>query len=253
MKFQAGDALRILTGRGGRPFLCAVILAAGCGSRMGAGPTKQMRELCGMPVVVRTLLAYEECPDVKEIVVVARQEEIPDYDGFRLRWGFRKISAVVPGGETRQASCLCGIEAISEKTAYVALADGARALITPEDISRVFAAARRYHAASAATPAVDTVKLADKNGFITSTPERTLTWQAQTPQIFAVNLYRAAAYHAKETGLIATDDNSLVEAIPHPIKLVDCGRENIKITTPSDLTLAESILREREKEKTKKK
>ena len=112
-------------------------------------------------------------------------------------------------------------------------------------ITRVCRNAYLHGAATAATRATDTVKLESRQAFIESTTDRRRTWQAQTPQVFKTNLYRAAAYTALESKFEGTDDNSLVEEIDYPVKLVDCGRENIKITTPVDLYIAEAILRYR--------
>ncbi len=222
----------------------AIIVAAGSSSRMGetGGVTKQHMELLGIPVVVRSLLAFERCELISETVVVARADELAMYDEYKLKYGLTKLSAVVPGGETRQASVLRGFEAISPKADFVAIHDGARCLVTPEIIEQVCLAAYRNRAATAATAVRDTVKLADKHGFIDSTVDRELVWLAQTPQVFYTPLYRAAAYNAVEEDFVATDDNSLVERIQNPVKLVECGRQNIKITTPDDLQTAAQIL-----------
>ena len=103
-------------------------------------------------------------------------------------------------------------------------------------------AAYKYSAATAATPAVDSIKTADERGFISATVERSTVWQVQTPQVFGANLYRAAAYTARDEGFAASDDNSLVEHIGYKVRLVDCGRENIKITTECDIPIAEAII-----------
>ena len=130
----------------------------------------------------------------------------------------------------------------------MAIADGARCLITPENITAVCRAAYKYKAATAAHRSTDTVKVADKNGFIESTADRDTIWLAQTPQVFKTKLYRAAAYTALKKGVEATDDNSLVENIKHAIRLVECGTQNIKVTTIDDLIIAEAILKQRELE-----
>lgn len=225
----------------------AIIVAAGSSSRMGetGGVTKQHMELLGIPVVVRSLLAFQQCELITEIVVVARADELAIYDEYKIKYGLTKLVSVVPGGETRQASVLRGFEAVSPKSDFVAIHDGARCLVTPEIIEKVCLAAYRNRAATAATAVRDTVKLADKHGFIDSTVDRSLVWLAQTPQVFYTPLYRAAAYNATEEEFVATDDNSLVEHIQNPVKLVECGRQNIKITTPDDIQLAEQILAER--------
>lgn len=225
-------------------FTSAVIVAAGSSTRMGGG-SKQLAELCGIPVIVHTLRAFESTPCIHEIVVVARKSEIDLYRELIEAYSLTKITAIIAGGKTRQESVRLGLDAVDPKSAYIAISDGARCLLTEEMITRVCRNAYLHGAATAATRATDTVKLERRQAFIESTTDRRRTWQAQTPQVFKTNLYRAAAYTALESKFEGTDDNSLVEEIDYPVKLVDCGRENIKITTPVDLYIAEAILRYR--------
>lgn len=245
------SALGRADGEINRHFNSVVIVAAGNGTRMGKNhdKTKQMTDLCGIPVAARSIAAFEACAFVNEIVVVARQDEIANYGIFADRYGFKKITAVVPGGSTRQKSALEGIKAISPKSEFVAIHDGARCLVTPEMISEVFAQAYAYGAATAAERSRDTLKKADHSGFISETIDRAYLWHAQTPQIFKTDVYRASAYSAQENGFEATDDCMLAEHIGFRIKLVDCGHENLKITTPDDFYMAEAILRLREDRK----
>jgi len=232
----------------------AIIAAGGSSSRMGNadGITKQHMTLDGLPVIVHTLLAFERCELIGEIVVVAREDEIPRYAEYKERYGITKLSRTVSGGSSRQESVLRGFEAIDPKTKFVAIHDGARCLITPEMIEKVCREAYVYKAATAATLSVDTVKRTEKgNGFVAETLDRNNIWLAQTPQVFDANLYRAASFTANQKNFFGTDDCSLAENIGfNSIKLVECGRENIKITTPDDLIFARAILALRaEKEK----
>ena len=251
MKISAKDVaalLRTLSRTANTPhFTSAIIAAAGSGTRMGdgLGTTKQLLTLGGLPVIVRTLKAFEESELIDEIIVVAREDEIEIYDKYKKEYKLNKITAVVAGGETRQDSVLRGFERISDKSEFVAIHDGARCLISDEDISAVITEAYRRGAATAATRATDTVKRADRNGYITETPKREEMWLVQTPQVFKTEVYRAAAYTAKEEGFITTDDNALAEHVGFQVKLVECSRDNIKITTPSDLIVAEAILKKR--------
>ena len=246
--------LSLLAPKNKKPsFTSAVIVAGGSSSRMGNGVSKQLAEICGVPAVVRSLLAFERTPEIKEIIVVAKSDELSLYEGFKKNYNLTKLKKAVSGGETRQRSVEKGVAVISEKSNYVAIHDAARCLITPEEISAVCAQAYVYDAATAATKAVDTVKLANANDFIESTPDRNHVWNAQTPQIFLADLYRAAIAVANRDGVTATDDCSLVENIEHPIKLVECSRDNIKITTPGDLTFAVSVIKARAKSKENKK
>ena len=240
--YKVADVVRAI---GGKPSYCytsAVIVAAGSSSRMGFGISKQMALLEGMPVVVRTLRAYQQCPDIDEIIVVAREDEMCYYEEFRNKYNLTKLAHIVRGGADRQESVLNGFNKVREDAGFVAIADGARCLVTPEMISKVCHNAYSFGCASAGCRVVDTVKTANANGFIADTEDREKVWLAQTPQIFKTKIYRAAAYSARSKGFKATDDNSLVERIHRRIKLVDCGQENIKITTYEDLVRAKLIL-----------
>ncbi len=228
-------------------FTSAVIAAAGLSERFGGDVTKQMTSLRGIPLLIHTLLAYEKADCVHEIIIVAKPNEIPAWEELCKNHGISKVTAIVQGGYTRQVSVMRGFEAINKKAKFVAIADGARCLVTPDIINTVCRSAYKYGAATAAHRSTDTVKIADSKGFIDSTTDRNTVWMAQTPQIFKVKLYRAAAYTALKKGFEATDDNSLVENVGHPIRLVECGAQNIKITTHEDMAVADGVLAEREK------
>ncbi len=228
-------------------FTTAVICAAGNSTRMGGETSKQFLELDGMPVVVRTLLAYEAADTIHEIIVVAKEEEMTLYEGFSETYNLTKLTKIVAGGETRQDSARIGSDEVDERCKFVAIADAARCLITPEEIQKVCHAAYQWGAASAGTKATDTVKLVDSSAFIDSTTDRSYTWLAQTPQVFGLNLYRAAAYVCRDEGFQATDDNQMAEHIRVPVKMVATSRENIKITEPGDLLFAYAILEARKR------
>lgn len=232
-------------------FTSAVICAAGISTRMealtGGDTTKQFLDLDGLPVVARTLIAYEEATCVHEIIVVAREEEIPLYEGFKETYGLTKLTKIVKGGETRQDSARMGSDEVDARCRFVAIADAARCLITPAEIDRVCHAAYQWGAASAGVKATDTVKVCDTSSFIDSTPDRDHVWLAQTPQVFGISLYRTAAYVCRDEGFKATDDNQMAEHIRVPVKMVPCSRENIKITEPGDLLFAYAILEARKR------
>jgi len=230
-------------------FTSAVIAAAGSSVRFGGELTKQMTELCGAPIVVHTLLAHQKCDCIHEIIIVAKKEEVGEYERLCEEYGITKVSAVITGGFTRQDSVLKGLDAVSKKSKFIAISDAARCLITPHQIELVCRAAYKYSAATAAHNSTDTVKIADSKGFIESTADRKTVWLAQTPQVFKTKLYRAAAYTALKKGFDGTDDNMLVENINHPIRLVECGTQNIKITTRDDMVFAEALLKKREIER----
>ncbi len=226
-------------------FTSAIIAAAGLSERFGGSVTKQMTELCGLPVLVHTLKAYEETECIHEIIIVARHDEIPFWERVCEEHKISKVRRIIPGGHTRQESVLRGLEVVDDRSKFVAIADGARCLTTPLQIKDVCRAAYKYKAATAAHRCTDTVKIADSKGFIEKTTDRDTVWLAQTPQVFKTKLYRAAAYSALKDGIKATDDNSLVEYIGHPIRLVECDANNIKITTREDMIVAEGIIKKR--------
>ena len=226
-------------------FTSAIIAAAGMSVRFGTDTTKQMTHLCGVPLLVHTLKAFEATECIHEIILVARKAEIPYWEDVCRDYEITKVVKIIPGGYSRQDSVLNGLDAVSDKSKFVAISDGARCLVTPDEITAVCRAAYKYKAATAAHRSTDTVKIADKKGFIDKTADRDTVWLAQTPQVFKTKLYRAAAYTALKKGYTATDDNSLVENVKHPIRLVECGAQNIKITTFDDMAMAEGILRSR--------
>ena len=242
------DVLRASAGKLKSRTTAAIIVAGGSSTRMGGDTPKQFLELCGMPVAVHAMRAYEESEYIDSIYIVARDEDVKNkiYDDFAEKFSITKYRTTVSGGKTRQESVLRGIEALSDDVKFVAIADAARPLTTPELINSVCLAAYRSGAATAGCPAIDTIKTADNHKVITGTVERSTAWQISTPQAFSLPLYRAAAYSALDIGFEGTDDNSLVERLERRIKIIDCGRYNIKITEKLDLLLAETILSARE-------
>ena len=242
------EILRSAAGKLKSRSTAAIIVAGGSSTRMGGDTPKQFLELCGMPVAVHAMRAYEESEYIDHIYIVARSEDIESgiYDTYAEKFDIKKYRRSVAGGATRQDSVLKGIEALSDDVKFVAIADAARPLTTPELINSVCLAAYGYGAASAGTPAVDTIKTVDNHKFITGTVERATAWQASTPQAFSLPLYRAAAYSALDIGFECTDDNSLIERLERRVKFIDAGRYNIKITEKLDLLIAETILSARE-------
>ena len=244
LAYKSADLLRAARGKK-RPHTSAIIVAAGNSTRMGGGVSKQFLLLDGLPVLARTLLAFEGTREIDEIVVVARTEDLGAVSELAAAHGITKLAAVVAGGATRAESVKNGFLHVHHLTKFVAIHDGARCLVTPDMIERVLHAARRHKAATAACTVHDTVKVANRRGFIAKTVDRSTVYLATTPQVFSANLYRAALETVKGAELL-TDDNQLIEKLPYPVKLVDCGKDNIKITEPRDLGLATFILKERE-------
>ncbi len=224
-----------------KKFVSAVILAAGSSSRIGGNTTKQWLEVNGIPTVVHSVKAFDSCPFVREIIICAKEDELALYDDFKTRFAISKPIMVIKGGINRQSSALEGFKRISDKADFVAIHDAARCLITPEMISDVIKGALEVGAACACCKSADTVKITS-NGFVESTPERKNVRLAQTPQVFSTEIYRASAYKALADGLEVTDDSSMAEYAGFAVKLIDCGRENLKITEPPDIPIAEAIL-----------
>ena len=226
--------------------LSAVVLAGGTGSRMGSDVPKQHLLLLDIPVVVRSLLAFEHTPCVREIVAVIRAGEEEKYKSYKEAYGITKLTKTVVGGATRTESAFIGMEAVSGDADYIAVHDGARCLVTREIIEKVAFAAVRYKAASAACALTDTVVLVQ--GGMTKTenqPNRADMMAVTTPQIFDANLYRAISYTAKRDGFAGTDDTSLAHHCGFACRTVDVGHENIKITNPMDIAVGEIILKGR--------
>lgn len=242
------DTVRAITGKKDRiEPTTAIIVASGNSTRMGNGVSKQMMLLDGIPVVARTIMAFDRCEYINEIIVVAKEEEFYLYQEFQKLYKFKKLVRLVSGGNTRQDSVKNGFAAISNNTRFVAIHDGARCLITCEQIEKVCAAAFKVGSATAATRAIDSVKVSNgKNLFIDSSANRDHIWLAQTPQVFKREIYELALKKAEADKLTVTDDNSIVENLGCSIKLVECGRNNIKITTPDDIPLAIAIIKAQE-------
>ena len=217
----------------------AVIAAAGSSSRMG-GRDKLAEPLDGIPVILRTLAAVEAVPEIREIVVVTREDRVEEYR--RLLGQCSRLRAVVSGGSTRQESVRNGVRALSPDCTLAAIHDGARPLVTPEVFARCIEAARSCGAATAAVPVKDTIKLADEAGRVLDTPDRSRLWAVQTPQIFDRERYLRAAEEAERRGLSCTDDCQLFEAMGWEVQLVMGDYRNLKLTTPEDFLAAGAYL-----------
>lgn len=225
-----------------RPLTSAVIAAAGSGTRMGEGVNKQFLMLGDVPVLGRTLNAFEEADTVDEIIVVTREDCILPVSRLVRSMGFTKVCGIVRGSGTRQQSVAEGLRHISDECEFVAVHDGARPLVSPEDIERVCRAAYEDGAAAIGVRVKDTLKLVDKAGFIQRTADRSQLWAVQTPQVFSLSMYRAALADAVLAGTDYTDDCQLVERRGGRVRMVEGSYRNIKITTPEDVAYARLLL-----------
>jgi len=245
-----------------------VIPASGAGVRLGGDIPKQFLHLGGEPILKRTLAVFDSCEIVAEIAVA-----IPEgYADEVAAYNFPKVKHIVTGEKTRAESVFAALKCFCQKQgdclrlrenaphptcalgAHCALGapraqiilihDGVRPFVTHDLIERVAQAAKKYGAAIAASPVTDTIKMVGADGKISATPDRAALWQAQTPQGFT---YRdiLEAYAAAEPGgtlSAATDDSLLAERMGIRVKIVPSSPENIKITTPADLKIAEALL-----------
>lgn len=225
------------------PYTAAVIVAAGSATRMG-GVDKIFAPIAKLPVICRTLAAFNNHPAIDEIVVVTRPDVMERMS--RVCVAYEKVHIVVSGGASRTESVQKGLAAVSEGTQLVAVHDGARPLVPAEVITKAVAKAAKFGAAAPAIPVKDTIKVSE-SGAVDATPRRETLFAVQTPQVFDADLLRGALQNALEKGIPLTDDCSAVEALGMSVQLTEGSEENIKITTPLDLELAEAIVARRDK------
>ena len=223
--------------------VAAIIPAGGQGKRFGPGQPKQFNKLAGWPVLAHTLAKFDQTLAVDLVVVVVPYDQVKDVrKNIVQAYGLSKAEIVVAGGETRQDSVYQGFLALDEDVDLVVVHDGVRPLVRVSIIEAVVAAAREHGAAIAALPVRDTLKRV-ANGVIQNTLDRQQLWQAQTPQAFdRVRLAEALAA-ARRDGFIGTDDAALVERLGWPVHVIHGATENIKITMPEDLILAETLMK----------
>lgn len=223
----------------------ALIPAAGMGRRMGASINKQYLQLNGMPIVARTISVFEQSPLIYAIYLVIPAEEIPYCRKHVVEaCGFRKITAIVPGGKERQNSVMNGLNAMREHVSdddVVLIHDGVRPLVTEHMLRESIKTARLHDGALVAVPVKDTIKTVH-GGIVSDTPPRESLWQAQTPQSFRFGTILNACLSAEANGFSGTDDASLVERTGGKVHIIQGDYRNIKITTPEDLILAEAFL-----------
>ena len=220
-------------------FVSAIIVAAGSSTRMGTADSKQFIPLLGKPAIAYTLSAFESCDLIREIILVCREQDMPRIREIADGIGCQKLTAL-----SRQQSVRNGIAAVSPQANYVAIHDGARPLITVGEITLVVKAALETGAATLGNAVTDTIKVVGSEGIIESTPDRATLWAVQTPQVFEKALYTLALDEADEADSY-TDDCALIEHMGGEVTVVEGSRENIKLTTPVDIVLAESILKNR--------
>lgn len=217
-----------------------IIAAGGCGERMG-GINKLMTEIGGMPVIAHSMRVFEELPEVMEIIVSIRREEIEAAENIAREFGISKFAGCASGGETRQQSVVSALKRVSRETKLIAVHDGARPLVKGKYVRQCIKDAAVFGGAVLGVPVKDTIKEV-REGLITDTPDRRLLYIAQTPQIFKKKIYFDGVNFAEEHGLDFTDDCQLAEAVGLRVAVTLSDYANIKITTPEDLKIAELLL-----------
>ena len=236
----------------------AIVLSAGRGSRMHSDIPKQYMELCGMPVIAWSLKAFQEFDPVDEIILVTSPEDI-EYCRCEIidKYQYDKVSRIVPGGAERYLSVWEGLKAAGEILGggdhiydgelepVIFIHDGARPMIDRSILERALQCAQEYSACVVGMPVKDTVKIADAEGYAEHTPDRSLVWQIQTPQVFSFSLVYGAYRKLIENGITAVTDDAMVVELESSVrvKLVEGSYRNLKITTPEDIDIAECLIK----------
>ena len=221
----------------------AIIVAAGKGTRMGAGVDKLWLEVAGRPVIAHTWQRFNAAACVDEIILVVRDGMQPHFVELAEKYHFQKPFRLVAGGAERQDSVWNGLEALSPKTEIVAIQDAARPCTSEDLIAATIQAARETGAAVAAQPVTDTIKETADGKVISRTVDRSQLWSVQTPQTFRVAVIRRAISSAREKKQVLTDDTAACELIGQAVRLVKNLTPNPKVTVPADLPFVESLLR----------
>lgn len=242
--------------------LYLIVPAAGSGSRMGEGTNKMFLPIQGVPVLIRTLQAFEQFQKEKEIqvhaVVVASSDNLEQVGSLCLEHGISIVEKTIPGGATRQDSVARGITELANLDRapspmdIVFIHDGARCMVDQETLFKCFCGGAAYDVCVASTPCKSTIKLIAESSLgedaplVERTPSRDLLFEVQTPQVFKYHVLQDVAAKASESGIQSTDDTALAEAFGYPVHLLSCAYTNIKITTPEDVVIAESLINKKE-------
>lgn len=230
------------------PDTCAVIVAGGTGERFGDPRGKQFVELCGLPLLCWSVMAFDRAPSVARIIVVCSPDRMANVQEDVLsRLTLRCPVDLAPAGDTRQASSFSGLSRVPRELSLVAIHDAARPLVEVEMIERACACVRQnpqLAGAICASRCIDTLKLVEGTDIV-ATPDRAMYWAAQTPQVFRAKDVLAAHKAAIWDAYAGTDDASLVERHGGRVRCVECSRDNLKVTIPEDLAVAQATLEQR--------
>ncbi len=248
-----------MTDMGKRKRCTAIVLAAGQGSRMGMKMQKQYLDLGGKPLLYYSLAAFEKSKIIDDVILVVGDGQILYCQNEIVKkYGFTKVDTITTGGKERYESVYRALLVMEDedmrvpnRDGYVFIHDGARPFVDEDIIERTYEAVIKYRACVAGMPVKDTIKVADEDGFSKETPNRKFLWQIQTPQVFETMLIKEAYFRLmkeiQEKEVKVTDDGMVVERVLGlPVRLVEGSYENIKVTTPEDIPVAETFVRKRE-------
>lgn len=224
----------------------AILLAAGQGTRMGSTAPKQYLEIGGLPIFMHALKTLEQSNLVENVILVAGSQEIPRISQLVSYYQAEKVQAIVPGGKERSHSVYQGLGLLSEDCSLVVVHDGVRPFFNLDLLENVIITAEATGAAIPGVPVKDTIKICNKSGQVISTPSRESLWAIQTPQVFRKDWLLEAYEDALTKNIIATDDAGLLERQGRPVQVVMGDYENIKLTTPEDVSLAKGIWERRQ-------
>ena len=220
----------------------AIIVAAGQGIRMKGTMRKQYLDLSGRPVLAHSIMTFDSCSLVDEILLVIPKEDVEYCQNKILSLlDLNNQINLVCGGDKRQDSVYNGLKATTKNTETVVIHDGVRPFIQPEDLKQCILVSKKYGACILGTPASDTLKRAAKSNIIETTLSRENIWLAQTPQAFKYDLILKAHETARRDGYVGTDDASLVERMGEDVKIINGGKFNIKITKKEDFAIAKAM------------
>jgi len=222
-----------------------VIVAAGSGKRMKSDISKQYLTINEKPILAHTIDKFENCSYIDEIIVVVAENDI-SYCKEKIteKYDFKKVRKVVSGGNERQVSVFNGLKEVDKSTDIILIHDGVRPFIKNKDIIKIIEQTRLYKACVIGVKVKDTVKICDENNNVLETPDRKYLWAAQTPQAFFSDIIISAYKKAFYDNFIGTDDCMIVERTGIKVKMIEGSYDNIKITTPEDLLIANAILQQ---------
>ena len=221
-----------------------VIVSAGRGNRMKCDINKQFLKIGGKEVIAHTIEKFYNNKNIGEIIIVVREDEKEFLqENIINKYGYKNIK-IAFGGKERQDSVYNGLKEVDKNCGIVLIHDGARPFVTNEIIEKSIKCAQKYNCAIVGIPVKDTIKIVNENNDVCNTPDRNTLWSIQTPQVFEYSLIMKAHEKAKDDKYYGTDDSMLMEYLGYNVKVVEGSYDNIKITTPEDLKVAEEILRE---------